>query len=181
MLPLFDGDDSRKRKINLGGASTAVSYEAVLKQAKADRNERRHAQQRQEAAATLQAFWRSHVERQKVKDRIRERFDENITGLDAMRCLVLLKTDDERLGLWSEAVVNGGECVYSINTGFRYFLLTSSLDFTSALVGIINRYILSELAGVNSSAIGIALARCCTAAPVRFRDSFAGRFLFNSY
>lgn len=109
MHPLFAGNESRQRRINLGGTSAVASHDELLQQARAIRNERQLARQRQEAAIRLQAAWRGQLSRRAAKEELRILFDQNPYGLNAMRCLVLLGNDEERLGRWSEAIISMGE------------------------------------------------------------------------
>ncbi|EJC97865.1 HECT-domain-containing protein [Fomitiporia mediterranea MF3/22] len=109
MQPLFDGDDRQKRLINLGGASTVASHDDVLQNARAGRNERLQQRRSEEAAITIQSLWRGHVTRRRVRAELASRFDSDPSSIDAMRCLVLLKDDEERLCIWSEHIVSDGQ------------------------------------------------------------------------
>lgn len=111
MDQLFAGNESRRRRINLGGASTSASasHDFLLQQARARRTERQQTRRQQEAAVTLQAIWRGRASRQITKKDLRSEFDHSYTGIHAMRCLVLLGNDEGRLGRWSEAVSSKGE------------------------------------------------------------------------
>ncbi|TRM60843.1 hypothetical protein BD626DRAFT_122762 [Schizophyllum amplum] len=51
-------EDSRRRKINLGGTSGASSQSALLDQAKARRLERRTLKRKQDSAVKIQSWWR---------------------------------------------------------------------------------------------------------------------------
>lgn len=108
MLPLF-GEERRRREINLGGRSSAASHAAILDQAKARRNERLHTRQRQDSAIKLQAWWRGLLESWKVRADLRRAFDEDVLGINGLRCLALIGKDEERLGRWATSVLNGGE------------------------------------------------------------------------
>ncbi|KAL5519890.1 hypothetical protein ACEPAG_1550 [Sanghuangporus baumii] len=114
MFPLFDGDDRRKRKINLGGASAAATHDDVLQNVKAIRNERLLHRRQEEAAIALQSLWRSYVTRKRIRGELASRFDADPSGIEAMRCLVLLKDDEERLGVWSERVVRAGQGMHLV-------------------------------------------------------------------
>jgi ubiquitin-protein ligase E3 C len=106
MLPVFD--DNRRRRINLGGNSSATTHAAILDQAKARRSEREQNRKRNESAVRLQAWWRGLREVRGVRHELRTAFENDITGITGMRCLVLLGTDDEALGIWSRAMVSSG-------------------------------------------------------------------------
>ncbi|TFY75116.1 hypothetical protein EWM64_g8895 [Hericium alpestre] len=107
MIPLFG--DEKRRKINLGGSRSVSSHEAVLSQAKAQRTERQNIRRRQESALRIQAWWRGTHEARIVRRRLIARFQEDIRGLDGLRCLVLVAGNEEMLGQWSATVVNDGE------------------------------------------------------------------------
>lgn len=121
MQPLFAGNESRQRRINLGGSSAVVPHHELLKQAREIRNERQLARQRQEATVRLQTAWRGQLSRRAAKDILRTLFDESPVGINAMRCLVLLGNDEERLGKWSESVT-------SMDEGVCIDLLTLIID-----------------------------------------------------
>lgn len=101
MLPLF-GDERRRREINLGGSTSVSSQAAILDQARARRIEREAQRKREESAIRIQAWWRGAREAQRLREELRRVFQEQVTGLTALRCLVLVGQDDELLGLWSE-------------------------------------------------------------------------------
>ncbi|KAH8114432.1 HECT-domain-containing protein [Phellopilus nigrolimitatus] len=109
MFPLFTGDDRRQRRMNLGGASAAATHDELMQQAKAIRNERLQQRLRQEAVVTLQRWWRAQLNRKAMREELKERFDSDPSRIDAMRCLVLLKTDEDRLAIWSERTADLGQ------------------------------------------------------------------------
>jgi len=102
MIPLFTGDERNRRKINLGGTTTALSQEQILAQAKLVREERLQQRRREDAAVLIQRWWRAIVERLRVRDQLKSNFDEDPFGINGTRCLALLKNDDDRLARWSE-------------------------------------------------------------------------------
>ena len=102
MLPIFNGDERRQRHINLGGTSSGVSIQDVIRQAKADRNERERARQKEEAARKLQAIWRGTLTARRTKVRLRAEFDSDPSTISAMRCLVVIANDEDRLTKWTE-------------------------------------------------------------------------------
>ncbi|RDB26515.1 hypothetical protein Hypma_005662 [Hypsizygus marmoreus] len=107
MYPLFD--DSRKRKINLGGASSASSHSAILDQARAQRNERLEQKRRQENALKLQAWWRGLKEARRTRTAMRTAFEGDITSIMGLRCLVLIGgKDEEALAIWSSRIMQSG-------------------------------------------------------------------------
>lgn len=113
MLPIF-GDD-RRRPINLGGTSTASSHAAILDQAKARRTERQDARNRLLAAVKIQAWWRGMLASKMVRMELRGLLNEDVEGLTGLRCLVVLRKDEEALGMWSERV--GEEGVFKLAAG----------------------------------------------------------------
>lgn len=118
MLPIFSGDERRQRRINLGGVLAVASHEEVLQKAKANREERQQARRRHEAATRIQALWRGTLCRKHVKEELKYIFDQDMTSTEAMRCLVIMKNDEERLGAWSEAVTSMGEGMFYISYPF---------------------------------------------------------------
>jgi ubiquitin-protein ligase E3 C len=108
MIPIF-GDD-RKRKINLGGASTASSHRAILEKARAQRDERSAQKRREASAVQVQAWWRGVREKKVVQRELRRVFEADVKGLVGLRCLVLLGSRDESaLGIWSREMASGGD------------------------------------------------------------------------
>lgn len=100
MLPLF-GDERGRREINLGGLSSASSQAAILDQARTRRMERELQRKREECATRIQAWWRGCREARRVRQELRQVFREQVTGLTALRCLILVGCDEELLSLWS--------------------------------------------------------------------------------
>ena len=49
------------------------------------------------------------MDQRRTRAELRARFDEDVRSLDAMRCLVMLGRDEERLARWAEAVVEMDE------------------------------------------------------------------------
>ncbi|GBE82990.1 HECT-domain-containing protein [Sparassis latifolia] len=129
MIPVF-GDDpiKRRREINLGGAHSAVSYSDILNDAKAKRLRRLDVKRREEAAISIQAWWRGHSEARFVKQNLLCTFQEDVTSLRGLRCLVLIGQDEEALGAWSAAVVNGQQDVLlQADASWRFLLRRTAL------------------------------------------------------
>ena len=103
MLPIF-GDDRRRREINLGGSTSVSTHAAILDQARARRMEREAQRKREESAIRIQEWWRGACETRRVRQQLRRVFQEQVTGLTALRCLVLVGQDEELLSLWSERI-----------------------------------------------------------------------------
>ncbi|KAF9222782.1 HECT-domain-containing protein [Gyrodon lividus] len=108
MLPLF-GDERRRREINLGGSTSVSSQAAILDQARARRIEREALRRREESAIRIQAWWRGVSEARRVRQQLRQVFQENVTGLTALRCLVLIGQDEALLGQWSKKMSQDDE------------------------------------------------------------------------
>lgn len=103
MLPLF-GDERRRREINLGGSTSVTSQAAILDQARTRRMEREAQRKREESAIRIQAWWRGAHEARRVRQRLRRVFQEHVTGVTALRCLILVGQDEELLSLWSQRI-----------------------------------------------------------------------------
>ncbi|KAF4562672.1 hypothetical protein EYR36_004066 [Pleurotus pulmonarius] len=95
--------DERRRKINLGGASSAQSHAIILDQAKARRLEREALRRKQEQATRIQAWWRGQKEARLVRARMLELFARDMFSITGLRCLALTR-DEMALESWSTAV-----------------------------------------------------------------------------
>ncbi|XP_055601145.1 ubiquitin-protein ligase E3C [Uranotaenia lowii] len=74
----FDGDFRRRPQQNLGGASSQKSDRlTIIRKAQQERQKREDARRQQNGAVVIQSSVRSFVQRQNVKRRERERFDEH--------------------------------------------------------------------------------------------------------
>lgn len=111
MLPLF-GDERRRREINLGGSTSVTSQAAILDQARARRMEREAQRKREESAIRIQAWWRGAHEARRVRWQLRRVFQEQVTGITALRCLVLVGQDEELLSLWSQRM-HQDDCMFT--------------------------------------------------------------------
>ncbi|RDX43479.1 HECT-domain-containing protein [Lentinus brumalis] len=106
-VPLFgDAPTKRRRQINLGGAHTATTHNDILQEAKLRRIQRDDHRRRQDAARRIQHSWRGYAARRDVRTRLRSTFEQDITSLTGLRCLVLLGQDEEALGRWSTVVLS---------------------------------------------------------------------------
>ncbi|TFK70099.1 HECT-domain-containing protein [Pluteus cervinus] len=101
---MFSFESERRRKINLGGVSSAATSTEVLGQAKAIRLERLEQKRRQENATRLQAWWRGVNEARRTRDEMRRTFEGDVSGLTGLRCLVLIGQDEGILGRWSSTL-----------------------------------------------------------------------------
>ena len=106
MLPAFG--DEWKRKINLGGVSSAASQSSILNQVQAERQARAQHKHRTENAIRIQAWYRGVRDARGAKIEMRRAFEADVMGLMGLRCLVLIGSDDEVLGKWSKAVLELG-------------------------------------------------------------------------
>lgn len=100
MLPVFE-NERRRREINLGGSTSVSSQATLLDQARARRMQREAQRKREESAVRIQAWWRGVREARRVRQQLRRMFREQVTGLTALRCLVLVGQEEELLSMWS--------------------------------------------------------------------------------
>ena len=99
--------DERKRKINLGGVSGALSNSTLIGQARALRTERLEQQRKHENASKVQAWWRGTQEARRVRRELRRMFEQDVSGMQGLRCLVIIgKKDQEALATWSSAMAD---------------------------------------------------------------------------
>jgi ubiquitin-protein ligase E3 C len=106
MLPFAQ---EKRRKINLGGATSVSSQTDILHSAKARRSAREEIRRRHESALCIQSRWRSYQQSRVVKRILSEWFQEDVLGLNGMRALVLIGNNDKLLAQWSEGVVRAGD------------------------------------------------------------------------
>ncbi|KAI0039666.1 HECT-domain-containing protein [Auriscalpium vulgare] len=106
---MFILGQEKRRRINLGGATSASSHVDILHQAKAQRSQRQDSRKRQESAAHIQAWWRGVCRRRAVKRELRLLFEADALGLNGLRALVLIGRNEEVLAQWSSAVLQEGE------------------------------------------------------------------------
>ena len=129
MLPVFEfGGADKRRKINLGGSSSVSSSTAILQQVRAQRIELQETRRRQENAIRLQAWWRGLREVRSTRKKMRALFEEDVTGITGLRCLVLMGSDEEALALWSSTMANSDE-------GCRFFRDDAPLALTFSTTG----------------------------------------------
>jgi len=106
MLPFAQ---EKRRKINLGGSTSASSQTDILHGAKARRSTREETRRRHESALCIQSHWRNYQKSRAVKRILSQLFQEDVLGLNGMRALVLIGNNDELLTQWSEGVVRAGD------------------------------------------------------------------------
>jgi ubiquitin-protein ligase E3 C len=106
---MFPFTQEKRRKINLGGATSVSSQTDILHGAKARRSEREEIRRRHESALCIQSRWRSYQQSRVVKRILSEMFQEDVLGLNGMRALVLIGNNDSLLAQWSEGVLRAGD------------------------------------------------------------------------
>ncbi|KAH6892749.1 ubiquitin protein ligase [Coprinopsis sp. MPI-PUGE-AT-0042] len=115
MLP-FDYD-TRRRKINLGGSNSASSSSTILNSVREQRLQRLSQKRQNEAALSIQSFWRSYLSSKELKNELRVTAFQSGSppggkgedaGLTRLRCLMLLGKDTEALARWSGEFVKAG-------------------------------------------------------------------------
>jgi len=105
MYGLFS--DEQRRKINLGGVSSAATHTSILDQAKARRHERTEQKRQQDNAVRIQAWWRGIAAVRAIRAQMKMKLKEEVHTITGLRCLVLLGQDEEALAYWSIAVAHG--------------------------------------------------------------------------
>ena len=106
MLPAFG--DEWKRKINLGGVSSASTQSSILNQVQAERQARAQHKHRTENAIRIQAWYRGVRDARVAKMEMRRAFEADVMGLTGLRCFVLIGNDDGVQGEWSRAILELG-------------------------------------------------------------------------
>jgi hypothetical protein len=109
----------KRRKINLGGATSVSTQTDILHGAKARRSEREEIRRRHESARCIQSRWRSYQQYRVVKRILSEMYQEDVLGLNGMRALVLIGHNDPLLAQWSEGVIRAGDGKPSISVSIR--------------------------------------------------------------
>ena len=117
---MFPFTQEKRRKINLGGATSVSSQTDILHGAKARRSEREEIRRRHESALCIQSRWRSYQKYRVVKRILSEMFQEDVLGLNGMRALVLIGNDGSLLAQWSEGVIRAGDGKPSISVSITY-------------------------------------------------------------
>jgi len=115
MLPLFGTDDRKRRNINLGGRSSSSSHTSILDEARLRREERLSQLKRQQSAVRIQAWWRGSREARVVRAQLRHTLDQDPTGIDGLRSVVLIGQDEESLAIWSRHVLQSGESGWNVS------------------------------------------------------------------
>lgn len=107
-FPLFGDPGKRRREINLGGVTAQSSQASILQEAKARRLQRDELRRREEGAIKIQSWWRGRRQAELVRQQLREKFEQDVTGLTGLRCLVLIGRDEASLARWSTEIIAAG-------------------------------------------------------------------------
>ena len=135
MLPLFDNE--RKRKINLGGVSSASSRSAILDQVQAQRIERDELKKKQDNAMKIQAWWRGLQQEMMMRNKMRKSFENDVVGITGLRCLALIgRRDEAALAMWSNTMVELGAGMSDILDGDCFKGCADSDVVAGALFGL---------------------------------------------
>lgn len=106
MIPRYVEHNKRRKEINLGGVHSASTHEDILAQAKARRLQRQDQKIQLDNAIRLQAWWRGVSCRRETGKELRRLFEENVTDIVGLRCLVVIGQDEDILAQWSSAVIS---------------------------------------------------------------------------
>ncbi|EIN13090.1 HECT-domain-containing protein [Punctularia strigosozonata HHB-11173 SS5] len=117
MNTFFGAGDDKRRRINLGGTSSATSHTSIIDQAKARRLEREAHKRRTDAAVKVQSLWRGVSTREAICKDLKGELDvgrmmnvddlpqaeRDARSLRNLRITVLLG-DDETLDAWAASL-----------------------------------------------------------------------------
>ena len=108
-FPLFGEEPSgrKRREINLGGSTSQNTQSSLIQDAKARRLQRDELRRRQEGAVVIQSWWRGRRQAEMVRRQLRETFEQDVTSLTGLRCLVLIGRDEASLGCWANQITTG--------------------------------------------------------------------------
>ncbi|KAJ3505226.1 hypothetical protein NLJ89_g7531 [Agrocybe chaxingu] len=87
---MFPFDSERKRKINLGGASSSSSSTSILRNVHAEREARAAHRLRTDSATRIQTWYRGVKASGQTREEMKAMFEADVTGLRGLRCLVLI-------------------------------------------------------------------------------------------
>jgi len=130
MLPLFGADDRKRRNINLGGRSTSSTHTSILDEARLRREERQNQLKRQQSAIRIQAWWRGKRVARTVRVQLRHTLDQDSTGINGLRAVVLIGQDEESLAIWSRNVLQSGESEWDSSCFVCTQLNLSQMSYT---------------------------------------------------
>ncbi|KAK1225905.1 ubiquitin-protein ligase (E3) [Marasmius sp. AFHP31] len=146
MLPLLTGTDttSSRRRINLGGASSASSIaQLTLESTKARRNERLEHYRRVDAAVEIQAWWRGVLGRRGVRERLSKELDLSGGKWDvgSVRTVCFVGNENgnsDVVGRWSRGVVESGKMDVSVMSSHPYLLQKLPSTLLSLVLSDVN-------------------------------------------
>lgn len=134
MLPLFEADDRKRRNINLGGRSTSSTHTSILDEARLRREERLSQLKRQQNAIRIQAWWRGKREARVVRAQLRRTLNQDPTGINGLRSVVLIGQDDESLAIWSCHVLQSGGSESGVSCFMCVPLTLPQMSYTRPLL-----------------------------------------------
>jgi hypothetical protein len=106
----FFSSNERKRTINLGGVNLTTTHDDLLAEAQQKREQRLFQKKAQEAASTIQVYWRARLKLQEVRRHFLELFDREPVGtIASTRFLVLGGGEQARLSAWATAALQAGD------------------------------------------------------------------------
>ena len=106
-FPLFgDGPGTRRREINLGGRTTTASHSIILQDARERRQQRNEQRRKEDNATRIQSWWRGRKHARQVRAQLRTTFEQNISNVTGLRCLVLVGKDDGLLTEWAKVMLS---------------------------------------------------------------------------
>ncbi len=110
--PFGDSPGQRRRAINLGGSTSQTTQSALLQEARARRQQRNDLKRKQDSATKIQSWWRGRQQARFVREQMRALFQDNVTNITGLRCVVLIGSDVLVLAKWSSAMLadGGGTC-----------------------------------------------------------------------
>lgn len=116
-FPLFGEDPSgrRRREINLGGTITQSTQASIIQEARARRSQRDELRRKQDGAVKIQSWWRGRRQAELVRRQLRATFEQDVTSLTGLRCLVLIGRDEALLGRWSDEISAAGPGMFLVN------------------------------------------------------------------
>lgn len=106
-FPIFgDNPGKRRREINLGGLSTAASHSSIVQDAKERREQRNLQRKKVENATRIQSWWRGRKHARQVRSQLRTTFEQNVSNVTGLRCLVLIGKDETLLTEWAKVMLS---------------------------------------------------------------------------
>jgi ubiquitin-protein ligase E3 C len=97
--------EEERKTINLGGTLTSVSLAQALDTARLQRLSRENDRKRNKATLKLQTWWRRIRAQRIMQTQCRLVFDADPSTLIALRSLIFLHKDVDRICLWSAIMI----------------------------------------------------------------------------